>query len=52
MVKRVVVELDDAEHKELSQLKRGRTWKQVLVEGLKREIKEALKEPLKGETDE
>lgn len=34
MVKRVVVDLEDAEHAKLSELKGGRTWKQVLFDAL------------------
>ena len=36
LVKRIVIVLDDAEHEKLRKLKGSRTWKQVLINGLKR----------------
>ena len=39
MVKRILIVLEDAEHKKLSELKGDRTWKEVVFDGLNVELR-------------
>lgn len=52
MVKYVHVPLSDEEHEEFSKLKGSRTWKEVLVEGLQKEVDQLSGSPEPGEDAE